>query len=42
MTAHFTGRDISGQAVMLVTRETVEASGFDAGAMRCEGCGRGL
>lgn len=36
MTAHFTGRDLSGQRVMRVDAATAKAHG-----LRCEGCKAG-
>ena len=42
MTAHFSGRDLSGQKVLHLTGEMVVANGFDADSFACESCGRTL
>ena len=36
VTARFTGRDLSGQRVMHLTRTLVDASGFNADFYHCE------
>ncbi len=40
MSAHFTGRDISGQEVLALTPEVLAADPA-AESVRCEGCGKG-
>ncbi len=42
MTAHFTGRDLSGQGVLELRREEVEAAGLALVTFHCEGCGSSL
>lgn len=39
MTAHATGRDLSGQKAMAITAEMVKAEPF-AASLTCEGCGK--
>lgn len=40
--AFYSGRDLSGQEVMPVSRGDFERAGFDAARVACEGCGRKL
>ena len=42
MTAHFSGRDLSGQRVMQLRPEDNNAPGLEAPGFRCETCGKRL
>jgi hypothetical protein len=42
MSALYTARDISGQAVERITRKMILESGYDVDSFACESCAKGV